>query len=201
MAKVKICGLMEPVHVRAAKGADAVGFVFAPSRRRVTAEEAAKLARLVPEETEKIGVFVNEELDEIRRIAEQVPLTMIQLHGDETEAFVRGIDLPVIQAFSIRSREDVERMNRSAADYVLVDAPGTEFRGGSGNVFDWTLLEGSEIPKERLILAGGLNVQNVQAAIRQVQPFMVDVSSGVETDKRKDPAKIKQFIRQAGRAL
>lgn len=200
MAKVKICGLMEPLHVQSAKTADALGFMFAPSKRRIEVEQAVKLARLVPEGTEKIGVFVNEEITEIERIAEQVPLTMIQLHGDESDEFVQSIKLPVIKAFSIRTEEDVERMEQSSADYVLVDAPGVEFRGGSGKVFDWSLLKGSTISRDKLILAGGLDLRNVQSAIQQVQPYMVDVSSGVETDGVKDPAKIKEFIRQVRRA-
>lgn len=200
MAKVKICGLMEPLHVQSAKTADALGFMFAPSKRRVEVEQAVKLARLVPEGTEKIGVFVNEEIAEIERIAEQVPLTMIQLHGDESDEFVQLIKLPVIKAFSIRTEEDVERMEQSSADYVLVDAPGVEFRGGSGKVFDWSLLKDSAISRDRLILAGGLGLRNVQSAIQQVQPYMVDVSSGVETDGVKDSAKIKEFIRQVRRA-
>lgn len=200
MAKVKICGLMEPLHVQSAKTADALGFMFAPSKRRVEVEQAVKLARLVPEGTEKIGVFVNEEIAEIERIAEQVPLTMIQLHGDESDEFVQLIKLPVIKAFSIRTEEDVERMEQSSADYVLVDAPGVEFRGGSGKVFDWSLLKDSAISRDRLILAGGLGLHNVQSAIQQVQPYMVDVSSGVETEGVKDSAKIKEFIRQVRRA-
>lgn len=200
MTKVKICGLMEPLHVQSAKTADALGFMFAPSKRRIEVEQAVKLARLVPEGTEKIGVFVNEELAEIERIAEQVTLTMIQLHGDEPDEFIQSIKLPVIKAFSIRTEEDVERMEQSSANYVLVDAPGVEFRGGSGKVFDWSLLKDSTISRDRLILAGGLGLRNVQPAIQQVQPYMVDVSSGVETDGVKDPAKIKEFIRQVRRA-
>ncbi|CEG24038.1 Tryptophan synthase beta chain [Planococcus massiliensis] len=197
MTKVKICGLMEERHVEAAKEADAIGFVFAPSKRRVSIERAAELAKHAPVSAEKIGVFVNASIEEIEETVEKVPLTMVQLHGDEPDELVREIKVPVIQAFSIRGKEDVARLENSVADFVLVDAPGTDYRGGSGHVFDWTLLEEAEIEASRLILAGGLNAENVKAAVHQTGPYMVDVSSGVETDGRKDEVKIQQFIQQA----
>ncbi|PSL40525.1 phosphoribosylanthranilate isomerase [Planomicrobium soli] len=197
MTKVKICGLMEEAHVKAAEQADAIGFVFAPSRRQVSIERASELAKYAPVDIEKIGVFVNASLEEIEKAIELVPLTMVQLHGDEPDSLVEAIQVPVVQAFSIRSKRDVEVLQKSLADYVLVDAPGTDYRGGSGHVFDWALLEESGIDPSRLIVAGGLTAENVQAAIKQIQPFMVDVSSGVETDGKKDSAKIQKFIQQA----
>ncbi|MGK7378997.1 tryptophan synthase subunit beta [Planococcus sp. 1R117A] len=197
MTKVKICGLMEKQHVEAAKQADAIGFVFAPSKRQVSIEQAAELAKHVPASTEKIGVFVNAPLETIQETVQKVPLTMVQLHGDEPDELVRAIGVPVIQAFSIRSKEDVEKLKGSKADFILVDAPGTDYRGGSGHVFDWTLLQGAQIDSSRLIVAGGLNPENVQAAIGQTTPYMVDVSSGVETEGRKDAVKIQRFIQRA----
>ncbi|TWT02261.1 tryptophan synthase subunit beta [Planomicrobium sp. CPCC 101079] len=197
MTKVKICGLMEEAHVKAAEGADAIGFVFAPSKRRVSVERANELAKYAPVDIEKIGVFVNASLEEIEKAVEMVPLTMVQLHGDEPDSLVEAIRVPVVQAFSIRSKQDVERLKNSVADYVLVDAPGTDHRGGSGNVFDWSLLEGGGIDASKLIVAGGLNPENVRSAIKQTRPFMVDVSSGVETHGRKDSSKIQKFIQQA----
>lgn len=197
MTRVKICGLKEVQHIEAAKGADAIGFVFAPSKRRVSIEQAAELAQYVPISTDKIGVFVNASLEEIEETVEKVPLTMVQLHGDEPDELVEAIQVPVIQAFSIRSKEDVGKLERSKADFILVDAPGTDYRGGSGKVFDWSLLEGAKVDASRLIVAGGLNPANVRAAIGQTNPHMVDVSSGVETDGRKDAVKIQEFIKQA----
>ena len=196
MTKVKICGLMEEAHAKAAVQADAAGFVFAPSKRRVTIEHAARLAKHLPVDTEKIGVFVNAELNEIEEAVEKVPLTMVQLHGDETDELVKSIGVPVIQAFSIRTKEDALKLEKSIADYILVDAPGADYRGGSGQVFDWSLLEGLEIDFARLIVAGGLNPENVSGAVKQLKPFMVDVSSGVETEGRKDVNKIQAFIKQ-----
>src|SRR5690606_15062337 len=116
---------------------------------------------------DKIGVFVNASLEEIEETVEKVPLTMVQLHGDEPDELVEAIQVPVIQAFSIRSKEDVGKLERSKADFILVDAPGTDYRGGSGKVFDWSLLEGAKVDASRLIVAGGLNPANVRAAIGQ----------------------------------
>ncbi|MCG7343479.1 phosphoribosylanthranilate isomerase [Sporosarcina sp. ACRSL] len=196
MTKVKICGLMEPEHVQAAveAGADAVGFVFAPSRRRVAIEEAKELARLVPDHVMKIGVFVDADQEELERTFREVPLDFIQYHGDESSEFIRKIGLPSIKALSVRSSEDVEKGSSYRTDYVLFDTPGIEFKGGSGKVFDWSLVE-EDVPRKRMILAGGLNAENVKDAIRQVRPFMVDVSSGVEIDRRKDETLIREFIR------
>lgn len=101
---------------------------------------------------------------------------------------------PSIKAFSIRGYEDVEKASKYDVDYYLFDAPGTDYSGGSGNVFDWSLLEQLSISKDRIILAGGLNSENVGRAIEQVRPFGVDVSSGVESNGQKDSKLIKEFI-------
>ncbi|WP_432362533.1 phosphoribosylanthranilate isomerase [Sporosarcina sp. UB5] len=196
MTKVKICGLMEPRHVQAAveAGADAVGFVFAPSRRRVAIAQAKELARLVPDHVMKIGVFVNAEREELKRAFREVPLDYIQYHGGESLKFIEKVGLPSIKVVSVHGSEDVKEVHRFRTEFVLFDTPGIEFSGGSGKVFDWDLLN-QDLPRERIILAGGLNAQNVKEAIRQVRPFMVDVSSGVEIEYRKDETLIREFIR------
>lgn len=198
MTKVKICGLMKSVHVQAAveAGADAVGFVFAPSRRRIAIEEAKELARYVPENVMKIGVFVNATREELEQAFREVPLDFIQYHGEESSEFIQSVGLPSIKVISVCGIEDVIGVSDIHSNYVLFDTPGVEFRGGSGEVFDWRLMKG-ELPRDRMILAGGLNVRNVREAIRQVHPFMVDVSSGVEIEGRKDEALIRKFIRTA----
>ncbi|MCM3744666.1 phosphoribosylanthranilate isomerase [Sporosarcina luteola] len=195
MTKVKICGLMEPEHVQAAveAGADAVGFVFAPSRRRVAIAQAKELARFIPDHVMKIGVFVNATQEELERAFREVPLDYVQYHGDETAEFIEKVGLPSIKVLSVRGSEDVAKVHDYETKYVLFDTPGVEFKGGSGKVFDWSLVE-QDVPTDRLILAGGLNSQNVKEAIRQVHPFMVDVSSGVEIDRRKDEALIREFV-------
>ncbi|MBE3102889.1 MAG: phosphoribosylanthranilate isomerase, partial [Bacilli bacterium] len=182
------------VQVAIESGADAVGFVFANSRRQVTVEQAKKLALIVPSDVLKIGVFVNESIAEVERIAREVPLDVIQLHGDESPAYVRSITFPTIKAFSINNEEDVQMASQYEVDYFLFDAPGVEFRGGSGHSFDWTLLAKSNIPIDKVILAGGLTADNIKQAIHIVNPFMVDVSSGVETEQQKDAGKIRTFV-------
>ena len=196
MTKVKICGLTEEKHVKVAveAGADAIGFVFAPSSREISVKDAARLGALIPEGILKIGVFVNASKTELHETYETVGLDYIQLHGDESPSFIQKVGLPTIKAFSVKSIEDVQRAIEYAVDYYLFDAPGTLYKGGSGIPFDWTLLEKSGISREKLILAGGLHVDNVQEAISRVQPQMVDVSSGVEKDKRKDELLIRSFI-------
>ena len=197
MTLVKICGLQEVEHVLAAveAGADAIGFVFAKSRRQITLSQAQRLAVAVPQNVLKVGVFVNETIENIEKYAKEVPLDYVQLHGDESIEYVNSISVPVIKAFSISSKEDVQNALTYEVDLYLFDTPNIEFRGGSGKTFDWGLLNSEDFPKEKVILAGGLTAENVRDAIQKVHPFMVDVSSGVETDQRKDESKIRAFIR------
>lgn len=196
MTKVKICGLMEIEHVKVAvdAGADAIGFVFAPSSRRVTINEAKELARHIPSSVMKIGVFVNASQEEIEKTYREVPLDYVQYHGDESNEFIKRIGLPSLKAFAVKSAEDVLRAPTYHADYYLFDAPGTVYKGGSGVTFNWKLLNDSGIPSDNIILAGGLNAENVREAIQRVEPYMVDVSSGVEIEKRKDTRLIRAFI-------
>ncbi|MEC1176939.1 phosphoribosylanthranilate isomerase [Metasolibacillus meyeri] len=203
MTMVKICGLKTPEHVETAVqvGADFVGFVFAPSKRRIAVEEAKELAKQIPTSVKKVGVFVNEDAETIRTIAEAVPLDYIQYHGDETNDFIQQIGLPALKAFSVRNADDVKKAAAFGVDYYLFDAPGTDFRGGSGHTFDWSLLEEASIPSEKVIVAGGLTVDNVAKAIQFVQPVAVDVSSGVERDGVKDSALIQAFIHNAKGAI
>ncbi|PID26123.1 phosphoribosylanthranilate isomerase [Sporosarcina sp. P7] len=199
MTKVKICGLMKPEHVQAAvnAGADAIGFVFAPSRREVTLEQAQKLAKLIPPSVLKIGVFVDETKEQLLKIFNEVPLDYIQYHGDETPAFIKQVGLPSIKALAITSEDDVKLAATYDVDYYLFDTPGIEYKGGSGKTFDWSLLEDVGVSKEQIILAGGLHAGNVQEALGQVNPYMVDVSSGVEIEKQKDSERIQAFIHTA----
>lgn len=202
MVKVKICGLKEEEHVQSAVAAGAtwIGFMFAPSKRQISIERASELAKLIPAHVKKVGVFVNPTEQEVRDAVEAADLDYVQYHGDEDPAFIRELGFPSIKAISIRGYEDVEKASHYDVDYYLFDAPGTDYAGGSGHVFDWTLLDQLSIPKERVILAGGLKSENVARAIAQVAPFGVDVSSGVEKDGRKCSKLIKQFIESATNA-
>lgn len=199
MTIVKICGLMTPEHVDAAvqNGADFIGFVFAPSRREITPEQAAVLTKNIPPHVKKVGVFVNETVERMRDIAATVPLDYVQFHGDEPQYIIDEVGYPSIKAFSVNSAEDVQQAATYTVDYYLFDAPGTDFRGGSGHVFNWTLLKNAGIDMSNVLLAGGLHVDNVRDAILEVQPAGIDVSSGVETNKVKDSAKIRAFLQAA----
>lgn len=197
MTKVKICGLMEKEHVQIAvnAGADAIGFVFAPSKRKLTIEQARELAKEVPSNVLKIGVFVNPTEEELETAFREVPLDLVQYHGHETPEFIQRNSFPSIKALSVRKAEDVDQAKQYITDYFLFDAPGTEYQGGSGLTFDWQLMQGHHIPEDKIILAGGLNPDNVREAIQRVKPFMVDVSSGVERNGTKDEELIRAFIR------
>ncbi|MBB5150093.1 MULTISPECIES: phosphoribosylanthranilate isomerase [Ureibacillus] len=199
MTKVKICGLKEKVHVHCAvaAGANFLGFVFAPSKRQISIRKACELSQIVPKHVKKVGVFVNPTEDEVKEAFEKVPLDFIQYHGNEEPTFIEKLGLPSIKAFSIRELSDVEKASKYNVDYYLFDAPGTDFAGGSGKAFDWSLLDQLSIPKEKVILAGGLNALNVQQAIAAVHPFAVDVSSGVEQDGKKNCELIQSFIQAA----
>lgn len=197
MTRVKICGLKELEHVEAAvkAGADFIGLVFAPSKRQVTIEQAAQLAKAIPSHIKKVGVFVNPDPQFVHEVYNAVPLDYVQYHGDESNEFIQQIGLPAIKAFSVHTADDVLQAAIYDVDYYLFDAPGTDFRGGSGHAFDWSLLQ--HIKKDKIILAGGLNPKNIKDAINLVQPYGVDVSSGVEQDGRKNTQLIESFLQAA----
>lgn len=196
MTSVKICGLKEKEHILCAAnvGADFIGFMFAPSRRKISLEKATELSTYVPNHVKKVGIFVNPTEQEVKEAFNLAKLDYVQYHGDEDPTFIEKLGYPSIKAFSIRTREDVEKASKYNVDYYLFDAPGMDFAGGSGKVFDWSLLDELFIPMEKVILAGGLNAGNVQQAIQQIRPFGVDVSSGVERNGEKSCELIHEFI-------
>ena len=195
---IKICGITTLKVAKAAEeaGADFIGFVFAPSSRNIRPSDAAKIANTLSPNIQKVGVFVNESLEEMERIANIVGLDMIQLHGDEPEEIAKQLSYPVIKAFSI-DKVKPEKITTYPCEYLLIDSPGEAYRGGSGKTFSWELLDELQIPRDKLILAGGLTPTNIQQAIQQVRPVGVDVSSGVETNGQKDIKKIQTFINNA----
>lgn len=195
MTKVKICGLKyrPDIEVAVVNGAEMIGFVFAPSKRQVTPDQARILAQGIPDSVKKVGVFVNESPAEINRIAAMVPLDIVQCHGQETASDLAEINHPTIKAFQVRDGKINGDLIAFPNSLILLDAP----IAGLGETFDWQAIVNSELPKERLIIAGGLSIDNVAAAIEQFQPFAVDVSSGVETNGTKDPEKIIKFIQKA----
>ncbi len=199
MVRVKICGLTKKEHIQVAveEQVDYIGFVFAKSKRQVTVEQAKVLAQSIPEPIQKVGVFVNETVENMLHIAKEVPLDVIQLHGQEPQQVVEALKpYTTIKAISVRTKEDVQKAAQYNVDYYLFDAPGIEYEGGSGNTFDWTLLENTKINRQNIILAGGLSPENVGRAIEQVEPYGIDVSSGVEIDGQKDKMRMRAFMNQ-----
>ncbi|NRG43754.1 phosphoribosylanthranilate isomerase [Bacillus sp. CRN 9] len=201
--KVKICGITDIKTAQFAIecGADALGFVFADSKRKVTVQQAKEIMEKLPTSILKVGVFVNETIQNMTAIASQAGLTTIQLHGDEPPEICRNLGvtgtIKTIKAFNVGAREDLRQVDGYGCDYYLLDSPRGRYRGGNGTAFDWTVLEGIQLIDKKVILAGGLTPENVAEAIRQTNPYMVDVSSGVETDGKKDHRKIKAFIEAA----
>lgn len=194
--EIKICGLttVEDIEKVNKLELDYVGFIFAPSKRQVTPEKAKQLIEKLNPRIKTVGVFVNETIDRVNKIADFCLLDIVQLHGSETPSYCQEICKPVWKALSIGAKEDVERY-RLYPDVsgILLDTFRPGIVGGSGQTFSWDLAK--DIPKDKLILAGGLSPSNVSLAIDVVMPRIVDVSSGVETNGIKDKEKIKEFIR------
>jgi phosphoribosylanthranilate isomerase len=199
--KVKICGIKSVEAARHAveSGADALGFVFAESKRKITSEDAKRIIDGLPPNIWKVGVFVNENPQTIKETALTVGLTHIQLHGEENHFDYEEIGLPLIKSASVASNDDVKLIESLNVPYILLDSLPGKYKGGNGSVFDWNTVKGLGDLKNNIILAGGLSPANVQEAISKVKPLMVDVSSGVETDGEKDFVKIKDFIKRAKR--
>ena len=203
--KVKMCGISKVETIPAIIDAepDYMGLVFAPSKRQVTVEQAKTLVeelhkqyavRYNSETIKTVGVFVNETIENLLKIAEEIKLDVIQLHGDEDETFIQILkeqsNVEVWKAVQIRSAADAEKWIDSSADMLLFDAYHKDERGGTGEVFDWSSLDEFERP---FMLAGGIDSTNAARAIRTVRPYGIDISSGIETNGVKDDEKMKAF--------
>ena len=192
--KIKFCGLSRPKDIEAVNDLqpDYVGFVFAiKSKRYVTPEQAVALKKLLHPKIRAAGVFVDEAPEAVAELLQAGVIDLAQLHGTEDEVYITKLrkltDKPLIQAFRIRSQTDLRAAEQSSADYILLDSGA-----GCGKTFDWNLLEQVRRP---YFLAGGLELSNVGDAIRKLQPYAVDVSSGIETDGKKDEKKMRDFSR------
>ena len=203
--KVKMCGISKIDTIPAVVEAkpDYMGLVFAPSKRQVTVEQAKTLVeelhkqyavRYNSETIKTVGVFVNETIENLLKIAEEVKLDVIQLHGDEDESFIQILkeqsNVEIWKAVQVRSAADAEKWIDSSTDMLLFDAYHKDERGGTGEVFDWSSLDEFERP---FMLAGGIDSTNVARAIRTVRPYGIDISSGIETEGVKDNEKMKAF--------
>ena len=183
-----MCGLStkEAVETAVSAGADYIGFVFAPSKRQVTVEQATELAKFIPSHIRKVGVFVSPSRADLLEAIEKVGLDLVQVHGQVADDLFEDLPCASIQAVQVDGDGHV---SNSQADYLLFDAPVA----GSGQTFDWGQLDTTELAQP-FFIAGGLNEDNVARAIQHFSPFAVDVSSGVETDGQKDHEKIRRFI-------
>ena len=193
MTKIKLCGLSRTEDIEAVNQLlpDFMGFVFyEKSVRNVSLDRAKELKALLDSRIKAVGVFVDEDPKFIKKLTSENVIDIIQLHGSEDETYVENIKAatgrPVIQAFKVKEPQDVEKANNSKADYILLDSGM-----GTGKPFNWELLQGI---KRDYFLAGGLFPENVKEAIETVKPYAVDVSSGIETDKKKDVDKMRRFV-------
>ncbi|GAB6157925.1 phosphoribosylanthranilate isomerase [Desulfotomaculum varum] len=196
--RVKICGVMDPQTAEAAAlaGADAIGMVLAPGRRQVSPEQARAICQAIPPLVARVGVFVDAPADEVRQIAHYCGLDLVQLHGRESPAYCRTLGLRCLKGVAARSRQALEQANNYPVAALLVDAYLPGRMGGTGQTFNWQLLENLPLQLP-LILAGGLHPGNVGRAVALLRPYGVDVSSGVEVNGQKDLQLIKTFIKRA----
>lgn len=218
MTKIKICGIQTVEHGMCAleAGADYIGFVFAKSKRQVSEAQAKSIIKELAttnKSAKMVGVFVDESLEEMDRIAKFCGLDILQLHGSESALDYEGASFPIIKSVSIKRqssealtnegltderqpRDELSEaiLSHGAADYLLFDTWHKDMAGGSGQTFEWSTLK-NEDQKQAFFLAGGLTIENVKEAIRVAKPYAVDVSSGVETQGIKDLDKISAFIK------
>lgn len=193
--KIKLCGIRtaNDVHLINEAQPDFCGFIveFPKSFRSVSESELRNLAAQVSPEINKVGVFVNAPQDLVIRLLQENVIDLAQLHGQEDNIYIEEIKSKtgkqVIKAFSIKTKEDVQKALESPADYILLDQGG----GGTGQTFDWSLIPPINRP---WFLAGGLNTDNLHTAIEDLHPWGIDLSSSLETNKKKDPAKIKRIM-------
>ena len=202
MVKVKVCGIkeLEDARVAAAAGADAIGLVFAESPRRVSVERAREISAALPELVMRVGVFVDEDPQEVLRIAREVGLDYAQLHGDEGPeevAEIRDGGLGVIKALRVRNAGALADVERYEADLFLLDAWSAEARGGTGARFDWGLAK-SLRGRDNILVSGGLDPENVREAIEYFEPYGVDASSSLEDRPgKKSSERVRRFVRAA----
>jgi phosphoribosylanthranilate isomerase len=202
VTRVKVCGItrLEDALLAAELGASAIGFVFWPdSPRYIDPDRASTIARALPAPVSAVGVFVNQPIEEVQRVAHRVPLTAVQLHGDEPMAYARRILRPVIRAVAVDERFAAESLDSIPPEItVLLDAHDPLRRGGTGRTIDWSAASAAAA-RRPLFLSGGLNPANVIDAITSVRPYGVDLSSGVESSPGvKDPARLRALFEAIG---
>lgn len=210
MVKIKICGIrrIEDVYYVNQYLPDYIGFVFADTRRKVSTETAAMLAKELDPRIKRVGVYVRQEIGLLTESLVSGTVDYLQLHGDEDAAYEEelfesllqhGIDDPqerCIKAFRIRGAEDFQRIGETKCRWLLLDTYSRTLPGGTGEHFNWDLIQG---PDREFFLAGGISVDNIERAIREIKPYAVDVSSSLETDGVKDKEKIREFMEKVAK--
>jgi phosphoribosylanthranilate isomerase len=199
MTLVKICGITNAGDARAASdaGADAVGFIFAESPRRVGVEEARRISKALPENIIRVGVFVDEEPAEVSRISREVGLDLAQLHGEETPETVTAVregGVKVMKALRIRDATSLEALDAYEADLFLLDTFSERVRGGTGERFDWEVAK-SVRGRDNIVVSGGLGPENVREAVEFFEPYGVDASSSLEDGPgMKNGERVRRFV-------
>ncbi|WKY48891.1 phosphoribosylanthranilate isomerase [Eubacteriaceae bacterium ES3] len=202
-SKIKICGLsrMEDIEAVNLYLPDYIGFVFAKSRRQIDLKRAEVLKNKLDPQIEAVGIFVNHPVDEVVEIIKSGAINIVQLHGDETDEYIRDLKdkLPseknlIIKAIRVKSKPILQTDN--LVDYYLFDTYVESHYGGAGIGFNWELIKDIDKP---YFLAGGIQLSNVEVAIKQLHPYCIDLSSGVERDGLKDTEKIKEIVEKVRR--
>jgi phosphoribosylanthranilate isomerase len=197
MVKVKVCGIkrLEDAVLAVELGADFIGLNFWPGTKRVLElKDAQKIAQAIKGRAEIVGVFVNQPLEQVKELAKAVGLDWVQLHGEETPEYCGQIPVPLIKALRLGSKDDLNIMDSYRKVVWLIDSK-TKGYGGSGISPNWALAQKAKAKAGEIILAGGLNPENIAAAITTIQPWAVDVASGVETSPGvKDAEKLKKIF-------
>ena len=193
--EIKICGIRrrEDIEIINKYQPDYIGFVFAKSKRQVTPEQAAKLSEMLTGDTKTVGVFVNASYGDIKNAVDVAGLDVVQLHGDEDEEYIKNLDVDCEIWKAVRVRDGADIPDVRGADRLLLDKYTEKEYGGSGKTFDWSSV-GTVNTNKPIILAGGLDKDNVNNGIKIFNPVCVDVSSSVKTDGFKEEKKIKEFI-------
>ncbi len=198
MTKIKICGITNTEDALSAVrlGADALGFIFVKkSKRYIEPALAAEITRQLPPFVIKVGVFTNEDPAVIRDIAGEVKLDLLQIHGDETPEYCDKLEIPYIKAFRIKDVTSLNEVKEYNTNYILFDTYSKDEYGGTGKAFDWGIIKDKAFENKYVILSGGLNPGNVGEAVTLLNPYAVDVSSGVEENPgKKDIDKINKFV-------
>lgn len=198
MSKIKICGLrrMEDIAFINEYRPDYAGFVFSKSKRRVTPAQAQVLKKALHPDIQAAGVFVNEPVPFIVQLVNLHIIDLVQLHGDEDEAYITALKksagCPIIKAVRVQNQEQVINAQRLPCDYLLLDTFSKNGYGGTGSTFDWSMIPDNL--KKPFFLAGGLTCENIAHAAKAVRPYCLDVSSGAETNGDKDRDKIQKLI-------